>query len=1391
MAVMQVLYGPSPLSEFRRRQLLARLQPACAAVSGLRAAAVYFLDMDGAPGGAARRRLESLLAPDGGLAQTPADAGAVAGVAGAIAAAAAAADADTTTTANATANTAATATANITAIYIIPRTGTVSPWSSKATDIFHVCGLQQVRRVERGVCYGLSSSRPLSGAGRDACAALLHDRMTEEVCYSPPPSGRVFARAEAGPLREVALDDDPRARLAAVNRDWGLALSPDEMAYLLDYYRSRARAPTDAELMMFAQANSEHCRHKLFNAEWMLGGRRRKKTLFEMIRHTHACAPHGVLSAYEDNAAVIAGAAARRLVVDTETRRYRCIEEPQPILMKVETHNHPTAISPFAGAATGAGGEIRDEAATGRGGRPKAGLTGFSVSNLRIPGFVQPWEGAENRPSRIASPLQIMMEAPIGGANYNNEFGRPNLCGYFRTFEHAAGGQTWGYHKPVMVAGGLGTLRAGHVAKRAFADGTPLVVFGGPAMLIGLGGGSASSVGGGASSEQLDFASVQRDNAEIQRRCQEVIEQCAALGDDNPVLAIHDVGAGGLANALPELVHGAGLGGHFQLRDIPCADGGLSPMEIWCNEAQERYVAAIDAARLPDFLRFCERERCPAAVIGSATARRQLVVADRLSGRDAVDMPLPVLLGNPPRGSRSVAAMSAGAGAAALDGIGVDDAAERVLKMPAVASKSFLITIGDRSVGGLVARDQMAGPWQVPVADAAVTAADYSGYAGEAMAMGERTPVAVCDAPASGRLAVAEALLNLLSADVRALGDVRLSANWMAAAGDDAQAAALFETVRAVAQELCPELGIAIPVGKDSLSMQMAWRADGRDERVVSPLSLVVSAFAPVGDVRNTLTPQLRPDAAGARLWLVDLGGGKNRLGGSCLMQAWGRTGGAPPDLDAPQKLASLFALLRELRERGMLLAYHDRSDGGLFACLAEMAFAGHCGVRCDVGGSEGGAGGEVGGGGGGRADSGGAGGSGAGLLAALFAEELGVVIQVAAQAAEHLPSLARRHGLAADCRDIGCCIPERKLEIRGGEQSHSWDLMQLKRWWSETGFHIRALRDHPDCAAQELNSVCDGNDPGLSASLTFNPSDDSFAAASSAPGAQPAAASAPGAKPAATPVAGARSASAPMPGAKPATPPKVAVLREQGVNGQMEMAAAFVRAGFEVCDVHMSDLIAGREDLRSFHGLAACGGFSYGDVLGAGAGWAQSVLLHGRVRDAFAGFLARDNTFVLGVCNGCQMLSRLSGMVPGAGHWPRFRRNRSDRFEGRLVMVEIVPSPSILLAGMEGSMLPVVVAHGEGRAVFNEDARRRAQSFICLRYLDNDGRATERYPHNPNGSAGGVTGLCNEDGRVTIMMPHPERLFRSCQHSWHPPGWGEEGPWLRLFQNARRWLAA
>ncbi len=1293
---MQILYGPPPLSEFRRRQLLARLQSVCAAVSGLQAATVYFLDMDGDPGERVRRRLGSLLAPDGAPAS----------------AAPAATDAT---------------------VYVIPRTGTVSPWSSKATDIFHVCGLEQVRRVERGACYCVQARRKLSAAEHGACAVLLHDRMTEAVCDSPPPSGRVFAHAAARPLREVALDVDPLDQLQSVNRDWGLALSQDEMAYLLDHYSGQKRAPTDAELMMFAQANSEHCRHKLFNAEWTLDGCRREKTLFEMIRHTHACSPHGVLSAYEDNAAVVAGAVARRLVIDAETRRYRYVEEEQPILIKVETHNHPTAISPFPGAATGAGGEIRDEAATGRGGRPKAGLTGFSVSNLRIPDFIQPWEGPEKRPSRIASPLQIMIEGPIGSAGFNNEFGRPNLCGYFRTFEHGGNGRTWGYHKPMMVAGGLGSLRAAHVAKQAFADGTPLVVFGGPAMRIGLGGGSASSVGGGASSEELDFASVQRDNAEIQRRCQEVIEQCTALGAGNPILAIHDVGAGGLANALPELVHGAGLGGRFELREIPCADHGLSPMEIWCNEAQERYVAAVSAARLPDFLGFCDRERCPVAVIGRATAQRQLIVEDRLFGRDAVHMPMPVLLGNPPRGSRSVAAASYAAGASSLDGMELGEAVERVLKIPAVASKSFLITIGDRSVSGLVVRDQMVGPWQTPVADAAVTAADYSGCAGEAMAMGERTPVAIGNAPASGRLAVTEALLNIMSADVRALGDVRLSANWMAAAGDDAQAAALFDTVHAVAQELCPELGIAIPVGKDSLSMQMAWQADGRSEQVVSPLSLVVSAFAPVADVRDTLTPQLDPGVPGARLWLVDLGGGRNRLGGSCLMQAYGRIGGEPPDLDEPRKLTALFALLRELRDRGMLLAYHDRSDGGLFACLVEMAFAGHCGVRCDPGET------------------------GADFMAPLFSEEPGVVIQVTAQAAKLLPSLARRHGLSSDCRDVGCCISELNFEIRGGGLSRSWDLMQLKRWWSQTGFHIRTLRDHPECASQELDSVCDGADPGLGAALTFNPAE----------GAAPAA------------------------GARPGVAPRVAVLREQGVNGHMEMASAFARAGFDVHDVHMSDLIAGREDLRSFHGLAACGGFSYGDVLGAGAGWAQSILLHERVRDAFAGFLARENTFVLGVCNGCQMLSRLSGMIPGSSHWPRFERNRSDQFEARLVLVEILPSPSILLSGMEGSTVPVVVSHGEGRAVFGEDTLRRAQPFICLRYVDNHGRVTEHYPQNPNGSVGGVTGLCSEDGRVTIMMPHPERLFRSCQYSWHPRDWGEEGPWLRLFQNARRWLAA
>ena len=1302
---MQTFYGPAPLSDFRRRQLRERLQAACPSLCDLQVAAVYFLDVRGALDDPGRARLRALLSLDADGADNIA--------------------------------VACTATpAPGVSIYVIPRTGTLSPWSSKATDIFHVCGLTQVRRIERGFCHRIRTRREPSAAERDACAHLLHDRMTEQACCSPPSASRLFARRDGRPLREIELVGDARAKLQAVNRDWGLALSDDEIAYLLDYYSRRRHPPTDAELMTFAQANSEHCRHKLFNAEWTLDGRRCPRTLFEMIRHTHTCSPRDVLSAYADNAAVVAGARARRLVVDANTRRYRCSEEEQPFLIKVETHNHPTAIAPFAGAATGAGGEIRDEAATGRGGRPAAGLSGFSTSNLRIPGFTQAWEGAAKRPSRVASPLQIMLEGPIGCARFNNEFGRPNLCGYFRTFEREQGGLSWGYHKPIMVAGGVGSMRRGHVAKRAFPADTPLVVFGGPAMLIGLGGGSASSVGGGASAEELDFASVQRDNAEIQRRCQEVIEQCAARGDDNPILAIHDVGAGGLANALPELVHGAGLGGRFELREVPCADGGLSPLEIWCNEAQERYVAAVAADKLDEFLGFCRRERCPVAVVGRATAAPELVVSDRRLGRAALQMPTSVLLGDPPRVSRSVttprAAMPDERAAHTRD-VDLTDAAERVLKMPAVASKSFLITIGDRSVTGLVARDQMVGPWQVPVADAAVTLADYSGYAGCAMALGERAPVALADAPASGRLAVTEALLNVLSAGVDAPGDVRLSANWMAAADDDAQAAALFNTVRAVAEELCPALGIAIPVGKDSLSMQMAWRADGRCERVVSPLSLVVSAFAAVADVRNALTPQPDLRTPGARLWLLDLSGARNRLGGSCLMQAYGRGGGAPADLDDPRKIIGLFGLLRELRARGWLLAYHDRSDGGLFACLAEMAFAGRCGVRCEYQGA---------------AEE---------LPAFLFSEEPGVVIQAPPQATPALPALARRHGLDGACRDLGCCMPEQQFVIAARGRSQAWPVMRLKRWWWETSYRMQALRDHPRCAAQERAKVCDENDPGLSASPTFDFSD----------------------------------AAAPPPRARTAKPPKVAILREQGINGHIEMAAAFLRAGFDARDVHMSDLIEGREDLRTFHGLAAAGGFSYGDVLGAGAGWAQSILLHRRVRDVFAAFLAREDTFTLGVCNGCQMLSRIAAMIPGAAHWPRFEGNASEQFEARLVMVRVLPSASILLSGMEGSVLPVVVAHGEGRAAFaSEDALRRVQPHACLQYVDGNHRATERYPENPNASTRGYTGFCSEDGRVTIMMPHPERVFRSCQHSWHPPEWGEAGPWSRLFENARRWLA-
>jgi phosphoribosylformylglycinamidine synthase len=1239
-------------------------------------------------------------------------------------------------------------------IVVVPRLGTISPWSSKATDIAHICGLRAVRRIERGIAYAVA------GETRDEAAlrGALHDRMTESVLDDDDAAqaARLFARAAPKPLATVALSADGAAALEHANRTMGLALAPDEIAYLLEHYRAAGRDPTDVELMMFAQANSEHCRHKIFNAEFVIDGEPQADSPFKMIRRSTDVSPGGVLSAYRDNAAVIEGTAAARFFCDPRTGAYRYHPEPVHILMKVETHNHPTAISPYPGAATGSGGEIRDEGATGRGAKPKAGLTGFSVSNLRLPGAVRAWEGDHGKPERIASALDIMLEGPIGGAAFNNEFGRPNLCGYFRTFEleapGPAGREVRGYHKPIMLAGGLGNIRAAHVQKGQIPTGAPIVVLGGPAMLIGLGGGAASSVTSGSSLEDLDFASVQRDNAEMQRRCQEVIDRCWAAGADNPIVSIHDVGAGGLSNALPELVNDSGRGARFALRAIPSDEPGMSPLEIWCNEAQERYVLAIAPDRLADFQAMCARERCPQAVLGHATDDGRLVVDDAVFDRRAIDMPLGVLLGKPPRMVRRVqrGAFQRDAFDPAALRIDVGEAVERLLRLPAVADKTFLIAIGDRTVGGLCARDQMVGPWQVPVADAAVTTTGFVGYTGEAMAIGERAPIALLDAAASARMAVAEAITNIASTAIGRLGDVKLSANWMAAAGHPGEDARLYDAVRAVGTELCPALGIAIPVGKDSMSMRTVWQegaGEGGAEvgagavagarSVTAPLSLIVSAFAPVLDVRRSLTPELRTDAGPTELLLIDLGQGKNRLGGSCLAQVYERIGAVPPDLDDPRLLRGFFSAVQDLNAAGLLLAYHDRSDGGLFVTLLEMAFAGGAGLAIDVGPLAP------------AADA------PAGVVPALFSEELGAVIQVRAADAGAVMEQLARHGLGGCLFRLGAPTGagDRLVIRRGAEIIFDESRSTLRGIWSETTHALQALRDDPACADEEQAARVDVQDCGLSAQVTFDIDDDSSISVHR----------------------GAR--------------PRVAILREQGVNGQLEMAAAFDRAGFEAVDVHMTDILAGRVTLDGFRGLAACGGFSYGDVLGAGEGWAKSILFNARARDQLQAFFTRADTFTLGVCNGCQMVSNLKELIPGADRWPRFVRNRSDQFEARLAMVAIQKTPSVLLAGMEGSRLPIAVSHGEGRAELASPAAREAlesSGLVAARFVDGAGRVTERYPANPNGSPGGITALTTPDGRVTILMPHPERVFRAVQLSWRPRAWKEDSPWMRVFRNAR-----
>ena len=1223
-------------------------------------------------------------------------------------------------------------------LIVVPRFGTLSAWSSKATDIAHNCGLGAIQRIERALVYRIDSRHRLEPQQWQQLLPLLHDRMTQQVLFDRDELAQLFSQAQAPTFTTIDLLGAGRAALVQANGALGLALAEEEIDYLVTAFQQLGRNPSDVELMMYAQANSEHCRHKIFNAEWVIDGETQPLSLFGMIRNTHARHPAGVLSAYADNAAVIEGASGGRFFPDPHSHRYQSHQEPIHILMKVETHNHPTAIAPHPGAATGAGGEIRDEGAVGLGAKPKAGLTGFTVSNLRIPGFEQPWEAFHyGRPARIASPLEIMVDGPLGGAAFNNEFGRPNLLGYFRTFEQQLETRYHGYHKPIMLAGGLGNIRAQHVQKQPYPAGTRLVVLGGPAMLIGLGGGAASSVASGASDAELDFASVQRDNPEMQRRCQEVIDRCWQLGDENPIAFIHDVGAGGLSNALPELIKDGGRGGHFDLRAVPSAEPGLSPLEIWCNEAQERYVLAIPAERLERFVAICRRERCPHAVVGEATEAQQLTLEDGQFGNRPVDLPLSLLFGNSPKMRRTITRQPHSLPPLRLEGVKLDDAIERLLRLPSVASKQFLITIGDRSVTGLVARDQMVGPWQVPVSDLAVTAASFDGYRGEAMAMGERTPLALIDAPASGRMAVGEAIINIAAARIDRLGDIKLSANWMAAAGEAGEDEKLFDTVRAVGMELCPALDIAIPVGKDSLSMRTQWREAEADKKVVSPLSLIVSAFAPVTDIRHTLTPQLDTGTP-SELWLIDLGAGRNRLGASALAQVYGQVGSEGPDLDQSARLSAFFAAIQQLNRAGLLLAYHDRSDGGLFVTLAEMAFAARTGLRIELDRLIK------------REDE---------LLPALFAEELGAVIQLRDSDREAVTRLLEQHQLLALTHPVASVASDGWLEIRHqGHCLYRQRRSRLQQLWAETSHRIQALRDNSDCADEEFAAITDEQDPGL----TVRPSFDSAT--------NPA-----------------------LPYLNLGARPRVAILREQGVNGQVEMAAAFDRAGFDAIDLHMSQLIAGETTLADFKGLVACGGFSYGDVLGAGQGWARSILYNVRAREQFAAFFARVDSFSLGVCNGCQMMSGLKSLIPGADHWPRFLRNRSEQFEARLVLVRVEASPSILLRDMAGSILPITVAHGEGRAVFSDDGMQQASESaktVALRYVDHDQRVTERYPFNPNGSPAGITALTSIDGRATIMMPHPERLFRVSQHSWFPSRDGEAAPWLRMFQNARAWVA-
>jgi phosphoribosylformylglycinamidine synthase len=1296
---MLILRGRAALTPFRRQKLWSELSARLPGLSSFDAEHVYFVDSSGALSEEARARLSRLLPLAGEAVATPVGK----------------------------------------LLLVTPRFGTLSPWASKATDIAHSCGLEAVTRIERGVAYYFAPD-PGADAVR-AVAPLLHDRMTQQVLERLGDAERLFAHTEPRPLRSVPVLEGGRAALESANRELGLALADDEIDYLLSSFRELGRDPTDVELMMFAQANSEHCRHKIFRADFIVDGKKAEHSLFGMIKNTHACSPAGTISAYSDNAAVIEGYDAARFYPAPGSHTYGVTREATAFVAKCETHNHPTAISPHPGASTGSGGEIRDEGATGLGAKPKAGVTGFSVSHLRIPGFLQPWEAEDiGKPERIVSAFDIMREGPLGGAAFNNEFGRPAVAGYFRTFEQrvpTADGtsEVRGYHKPIMLAGGVGNVRPMHAKKLGISVGAKIVVLGGPALLIGLGGGAASSMATGQSSADLDFASVQRDNPEMQRRCQEVIDRANALGRETPILSIHDVGAGGLSNAIPELVNDFGRGGRLELREIPNAEPGMSPLEIWCNEAQERYVLAVDAARLDVFRALCERERCPFAVVGEVTEEQRLVVSDRHFANNPVDLPLSVLLGKAPKMTRDVRRRALAPAPFSTAGVDLRDAVSRVLRFPSVASKEFLITIGDRTVSGLIARDQMVGRHQVPVADAAVTLLDYEGYAGEAVALGERAPVALLSPAASARLAVAEAVTNLLSAPIASLSEVKLSANWMAAAGHAGEDAALYDAVHAVGMELCPALGIGVPVGKDSLSMRTVW--DGGKKAVISPVSLVVTAFARVADARETLTPELALEAGETELLLVDLGRGRARLGGSALAQVYSALGNEPPDLDDPALLVGFSRALSELRPSGAVLAYHDRSDGGLFVSACEMAFAGGCGVSLEL-------------------DA-----LGSDPIAALFNEELGAVLQVRRGDVERVLAAFARHGLASgpagSVQRVGAPRSDDRVVVtHAGRELFADSRAALRAAWSETSYRMQAARDNSDCAKEAFEIASSPHDRGLRPALTFDVSEDpaqSFASVTERP--------------------------------------KIAILREQGVNGQVEMAAAFTRAGFVAVDVHMSDLLSGRVSLEPFQGVVACGGFSYGDVLGAGQGWAKSILLHARTREAFSAFFANERRFALGVCNGCQMMAALKDLIPGAESWPTFARNLSEQFEARLVSVEVLSSPSLFFRGMEGSVFPIPVAHGEGRAEFESGDQERlfGAGLASLRYASEKGQPALRYPENPNGSPLGLTAVTTPSGRATILMPHPERAFRSVQNSWAPAQWGEHAPTYRLFANARAWV--